>query len=201
MWCQTTQIGNKATVAHLQAIDEVFNSVGLYLYKPEQTYYLRNLAVSGRPENKSYIDLGRAVISADNFKLYYTGVWLGSMDIALDRIEDRRYAVLDEIIYPFSSLSYDAVAGLAQLTDVTEVAVGDSIIRDGQEVVVTALPFALMADDMLAVPPSGLTRCAISVGRRIMKLETDQKATWDNASCGRNRLLDGWEDVINIYRD
>ena len=54
---------------------------------------------------------------------------------------------------------------------------------------------------MLAVPPSGLTRCAISVGRRIMELETDQKATWDNASSGRNRLLDGWEDVINIYRD
>ena len=201
MWCQTAQVGSKATVSHLQAIDEVFNSVGLYLYKPEQTYYLRNLAVSGRPENKSYIDLGQPVISASNFKLYYTGVWLGSMDISLDQIEDRRYAVLNEIIYPQSSLSFDAVAGLAQLTDVTEVAVGDSIIRDGAEVVVEELPFALMADDKLAVPPSGLTRCAISVGRRIMKLETDQKATWDNASSGRNRLLDGWEDVINIYRD
>ena len=78
-----------------------------------------------------------------------------------------------------------------------ELLAGQSILRDGSRVLIEADGEAL-AGDILLEPPPELTGVAVTVARRLITLERDQRATYarDNPA----GVLTSVMDVLDRYR-
>ena len=200
MWIRPSEIGTRATTDTVRAVSKVFSEAGLDFYIPETTLYLSENAYSYLPDDKTIIYVGSNLISVSQVQAFYSR-WYSGFEVSGVEIDRDRYLILNDRLYGAAYLAVTCVQGIAKLTsDIPTLAVGDSIIRDGLEVVVEELPFTSMADDMYAMPPAELKPVAASVGRRILSLERDTQELWDTEmELKRSHLLNGWMDIVRQY--
>ena len=197
MWCRPSEIGAGATLRTLHTINAILQRHGIYFYESERTWQVPVLVALRQPDGRYLVSLGRNIISLTKVEKYEA---IGGDPIAMTvEMRGRNSALIDSDY--LVGLSVTGVAGLAELIAMTAqdtVAQGDSIIRDGSEVIIDdPADYSFTAGDMLASPPDALRTVAISIGNRVAKLELDEDAAWDDVNM--NSLIDGWQYVLEIY--
>ena len=108
------------------------------------------------------------------------------------------------IILGFKATGVSGLALVAPMTAQTLVEQGDSVLRDGKEIIIDdPADYTYQANDMLlSVRLQHLGWVAIAVGRRIFAFLQDHKMTLDNAASFGifNSYLDSAADLIRGYR-
>ena len=163
MWCRTSDIGTDSDVdlTLLNMITTAMKGQGLVFYEAEKEVVIPEVSFSWRGNDSGVVYLGQYVTDVKSAKIIYNG-WADKAVLTVDRLEDNQYAVLSGVQTRPRSMSFVLTPGLAELREMTaqsEVMRGDSVIRDGAELVVDdPADYTFTAGDMLAEAALGFAR-------------------------------------------
>ena len=207
MWCRPSEIGQKTTLDDVRGVDAVLARYKLVFYEPEATWDLDPYITSKTLDGKLKVSLLKHVIGAASVQGY---VFNRPRAVPMTLLRDRAHGIIDEADY--DGMRVTAVTGLAELSSLTPQSTlqqGDSVIRDGKELIIDwvdpkarnkVADYTFVAGDQLASPPAAMRLTAISIGRRIRAYLQDSKMVLDNAGPGmHNRFVDSAREILRDY--
>lgn len=207
-WCTVEDIGEAATIRHVKIAQQVWESfVGPYaLYAPSASWAIRRVPWLYPDGSQWAIGLGARCISVSEIQIYRDQ----QLRETVSTVEVKRnLGIFDTPTGLYAQMAYDMVVtgvrGTATLKGLTvgdDLLAGQSVLRAGDVVLLEADGTAL-ADDELIEPPELLRSAALTVGRRVIQIEQDQQASYDDSTYGGggigNRLVDGWIGPVQEF--
>ena len=211
-YCTVEQVGTvklsksqtDSTIDHVlraaELLDIYFGFNGLY--EPESTWDHSPIDIGFEADGQIIVPLRYPCISLTQIDQYSSGYTLLQV-VGLTLTDHYANTYLARVDSGFAAGRWlsgsEGVRGHARFKDLAvddEVKAGQSILR-ADEIVIFEEDGVAIADDELLVPPRFLTGVAVTVARRMVKLERDQDAKWDD---GGNTLLDGFLPMIEWYK-
>ena len=214
-FCRAVDIGQAATIRHVRAVTQVFSNANVFLYDerdwridypalheiPGPTdhttndveIWVQHRLVQGAPRDTQIWKYNPNDPSSSEEELTLASSPPTGFEFDWVTVEDDP---------PIRGVHVHAVVGCAELVlvgpaeEITQLKIGDSILRGGN-LIEEVEDEPAQSGDILLQPPEVLRLAAITIGRRIMKLELDEDAVWDD---GMNTLYDGWENELESYR-
>ncbi len=203
MWCRPIDIGKSATLGTVHEVETAFYNQKLIFYEPEQTIYRYNVNYLLQGNDEWKFDLDLPVIDLKTVR-GYVGRGLLYNDLEVVRVDRNRYAVVRAPFLPPSNLELVLTPGLAVLTDLDgseTLAQGDSVIRNGLEMIIDWVDreadplvpdYTWKSGDQLASPPPTLRELAIEIGGALLEMGDDVKRKLERGPT----LFDGYADVL-----
>ena len=164
MWCRPADIGDGEDVdlKLLHMTTTAMKNKGLIFYAPEQDVYLHNVSFTWRGDTTGVLYLEQYVIDVKSAEAIYQ--YGSNRPLTIDAIEDNQYAIISGVNVRPRDVKLTLTPGIASLTDLTasyEAVRGDSIIRNGAEIIIDDVnDYTFTAGDQLAVPPSRFEWCS-----------------------------------------
>lgn len=207
-WCTVADIGGAARIRHVKIAQMVWESfVGKHaLFTPSSSWAVTRFAHEDAAGEKWSVGLEFPLISVSELKLWRgrrLRATISTVEVA-DGLATFDKPTGEHTVYPFDIVA-TGVRGTATLQDLSvgdDLLAGQSVLRSGQ-VVLQETDGTALANDQLIVPPEMLRSAALTVGRRVIQIEQDQQASYDDASYGGggigNRLVDGWIGPVQEF--
>ena len=207
-WCTVADIGDAASIRHVRIAQTVWESfVGKYaLYAPSGSWFVQRYPHEDGAGEEWTVSLGFRCLEVSELKIWRHRMLrstISSVEVA---------GRLGTFMVPpglIASQPYDfqitGVRGTATLKDLSvgdDLVAGQSVLRAGAVVLIEEDETA-EANDQLIVPPDILRSAALTVARRVIQMEQDQQAAYDDSTYGGggvgNRLVDGWIEAVQEF--
>ena len=217
-YCTVAQVGNvrfgkakaEGSIEHVLRAAELLDLfLGFKgLYDPSSTWDHSPIDIGFEADGQIIVPLRYPCISVSQIQRYSSSyTLLDTISPALsDHYANTYLARADSGFQSGDGLKVTGVRGHARLKALDaddEVVAGQSVLRDGAVVIFEEDGVAI-ADDDLLVAPQFLQGAATTIARRLVRLERDQEATWDDGGTSRspagNTLFDGYLPVLTWYR-
>ena len=210
-YCTVAQVGSvrfsatssKGSIDHViraaEVLDIYFGFNGLYA--PSSTWDHSPIDIGYEADGQIIVPLRYPCISVSQIQRFSNSyTLLDTISPALtDHYANTYLARADSGFQAGDGIKVTGVRGHARLKALAvddDVLAGQSVLRSG-EVVLYEEDGTAEADDELLMPPRFLTGVAVTVARRLVRLERDQAAKWDD---GGNTLFDGYLPMLEWYR-
>lgn len=209
-FCRPSDIGKAATLADARAVAQVLNHANVYFYD-DRDWRIESPALQAVPGGGLGIWTQHRLAQSAHKDIRvakYSPAAPSQADKWLEVVQTAAGFDYDWVMVsddgPIEAVRIQAIVGVAETRALpvgTSLLQGDTILRtdpDSGEAEVMLMPDAgqSIADDKLLEPPQAVRLCAITIGRRLIKLQYDEKAVWDD---GMNTLYDGWENDLARY--
>ena len=215
-YANVADIGAGAVVGDVEAAARVIDNILGYngLYEPSSTWSVPQDASQSQyivgfyNADGTYVaDLQYQTMEITNLEMFYGSVRYPQMyyeDTTTHTVGTRNWqvpkALSENYIFPNGALMVTGVRGNATLVDLsvgTTCRAGETTVRNGVATLHES-QYTSVAGDQLAKPPELLRRIAITIARRIIRLESDQDAVWSDDRAF-NSLTDGfYQDLIRF---
>ena len=207
MWCRPSDFDDPGPEVNLELLHMVSTAMrgqGLIFYEPPRLRYLDAVQFLWRSGKSGAIYLANNMIDLTSVQVWNGHDW---DELTLTGLEDRAYAAVDELDYIPDYIRYSGALGLARLSALeasSTLVQGDSIIRNGAEMVIDwkrplsdppEPDYTFQAGDMLAEPPLDLRGVAVAITDRLVSVRRDQDSKWM-----AGELFDGLYDIIEVYK-
>ena len=197
-WCVATDIGRAATTVTVKAVEQALAEQGVVFYKPSMRWFVSNPSYIRIDENKYRVDTTKQLVDLSEVKLYNSG-WRNPTTVTVESFTGRSAVIVSEdLIYAGTPMGFTGETGAAsklELAAGVDLKAGDTVIRSDKVVFIETDGVSAEGDIQL-ISPESMRLCAISIGRRLVILQDDENADWDN---GMNTLFDGWRDILERY--